>query len=335
MVCGMASSSSVNIDKLDIAQLRVFSALYEHRSVIKVSRMLDLPQPTVSRWLGRMRASFGDPLFIRTQDGMEPTPTAVACSDAVEEILNIHRTRLLNAGCFDPSTTSRNFKIAGSEFGHLLGLSRLHDWARDRAPLARVTAVPLGRNNLAAQLEQGGIDLALGDFPDLGAGIRKQALYEEGYVCVMRAGRPLSKGYLSLNEFLRAKHIVVRAHMAGSVQQEVERRLTEMLPRANVRLFSESVVAAMLMIGNSDLLLTAPARVADHFRDRCRLAVVSAPMDLPTFQVKQYWHERFHRDPGNEWLRLGIAGLAATGPARTIHRSLESAACPFRSGANA
>jgi DNA-binding transcriptional LysR family regulator len=328
----MVSISNSSIGKLDFAQLRVFSALYEHRSVIKVSRALDLPQPTVSRWLGRMRASFGDPLFVRTQDGMEPTPAAIACSDAVEEILNIYRTRLLHVGRFDPSGTYRNFKIAGSEFGQLLGLGRLHDWARDRAPLARFTAVPLGRNNLAAQLEQGDVDLALGGFPDLGAGIKEQALYEEGYVCVMREGHPLSTGDFGLNEFLRAKHILVRAHRVGHVQQDVERRLTEMLPRANVRLVSESVVAAMLMIGDSDLLLVAPAGVADYFRDRCRLAVVATPMDLPKFQVKQYWHERFHRDPGSEWLRLGIAGLTAPvrKTARSTHFGFEKAVCPFR-----
>jgi hypothetical protein len=25
--------------------------------------------------------------------------------------------------------------------------------------------------------------------------------------------------------------------------------------------------------------------------------------------VKQYWHDRFHRDPGNIWFRRFIAGL--------------------------
>ena len=41
------------------------------------------------------------------------------------------------------------------------------------------------------------------------------------------------------------------------------------------------------------------------------------PYRLPEFAVKQHWHERFHRDPGNRWLRgliaelLSEAGLAA------------------------
>ena len=73
------------MNKLDIAQLRVFNALYERRSVTKVSRALDLPQPTVSRWFARMRASFGDPMFVRTRHGMEPTSAAVACFRRGEE----------------------------------------------------------------------------------------------------------------------------------------------------------------------------------------------------------------------------------------------------------
>jgi DNA-binding transcriptional LysR family regulator len=333
----MVSIRTVSIDKLDIAQLRVFDALYEHRSVIKVSRVLNLPQPTVSRWLARMRASFGDPLFVRTQDGMEPTPTAVACSDAVKEILSIHRIRLLHAGRFDPATTNRNFKIAGSEFGHLLGLSRLHDWARDKAPFASFTAVPLGRNSLTAQLERGEVDLALGDFPDLGAGIKEQTLYEDNYVCVMRKGHSLSRRNLGLDDFLCAEHILVRANKVGHVQQDVERHLTEMLPRANVRLIAASMVAAILMIGDSDLLLTAPARMAVYFKSRCRLAVVATPMVLPKFLVKQYWHERFQRDPGNEWLRLGTAALADPGrnSPKMVRASFERAASPIPLGENA
>lgn len=301
---------NAEIDKIDIAQLRVFSAMYEHRSVIRVSRVLDMPQPTVSRWLARLRTSFGDPLFVRTQDGMEPTPAAALYVDAVDSILDIHRTRLLRCGDFDPLVTQRNFKIAASDFGHLVCLARLHDWSRNTAPLASFTAVPLGRKNLITQLEQGGADLAVGGFPALTAGIKEQTLFEDHYLCVMREGHPLSDGDVTLDAFCSAKHILVRAHAVGHVQQEVEQRMLEVLPHSNIRLTSESFVAAALMVPRGDLILTAPARVFFHLEKRLRLVRRPVPLDLPKFVVKQYWHERFDKDPGNQWLRRGMSTLA-------------------------
>src|SRR3546814_10662944 len=41
------------------------------------------------------------------------------------------------------------------------------------------------------------------------------------------------------------------------------------------------------------------------------MPVVTPPLDLPTSEVKQYWHERFDHDPGNMWLRLLIAECRA------------------------
>src|SRR3546814_17616732 len=41
------------------------------------------------------------------------------------------------------------------------------------------------------------------------------------------------------------------------------------------------------------------------------MTVVTPPLDLPTIEVKKYWHERFDHDPGNMWLRSIIAECRA------------------------
>ncbi len=33
------------------------------------------------------------------------------------------------------------------------------------------------------------------------------------------------------------------------------------------------------------------------------MQLAKAPIKLPEFEIAQYWHERFDRDPGNQWLR--------------------------------
>jgi hypothetical protein len=31
--------------------------------------------------------------------------------------------------------------------------------------------------------------------------------------------------------------------------------------------------------------------------------VLELPIEIPGFSIAQYWHDRFHADPGNRWLR--------------------------------
>jgi hypothetical protein len=44
---------------------------------------------------------------------------------------------------------------------------------------------------------------------------------------------------------------------------------------------------------------------------RAAVRIFPVPLSLPNYDVKQHWHERFHNDPGSQWLRRVIAGLMA------------------------
>jgi DNA-binding transcriptional LysR family regulator len=77
----------MNIPDLDLRDLVVFSMLMQHHSVTKVAAALNLPQPTVSRCVTRLREQFRDVLFVRTRSGMEPTSIALAAAPAVNDIV--------------------------------------------------------------------------------------------------------------------------------------------------------------------------------------------------------------------------------------------------------
>jgi hypothetical protein len=40
-----------------------------------------------------------------------------------------------------------------------------------------------------------------------------------------------------------------------------------------------------------------------------RLRLFTPPMKMARIDVSQYWHERFHREPGGEWIRALFASL--------------------------
>lgn len=310
----------IKLADLGMAELQAFDAVYRHRSVIEASRALSMPQPTLSRWLAKLREHFDDPLFVRTPRGMEPTVVADEIAAPVHDILAIYRDRIMRERVFDPRETRRNFRIAASDFGQLLVLPAIDAWSAELAPHARFTGVPLERETLPTGLETGEIDIALGGFPALSSGIIEQTLYDDEYVCAMRADHPLASGAMSVDAFLAARHIIVSARASGHIHDEFEQRLLAILPPDNVRLASSSFSLAPMLIGGSDHLLTVPRRVAELFKAQLGLAILHPPIELPRFRIKQYWHERAKFDPGHRWLRQGIAELLA-GRARRDSRA--------------
>lgn len=63
---------------VEVRLLRHFDAIYYTKSVTRAAQQLGQSQPTVSIGFGHLRKQFRDPLFVRTSEGMEPTPHATA-----------------------------------------------------------------------------------------------------------------------------------------------------------------------------------------------------------------------------------------------------------------
>src|SRR3546814_13996336 len=111
-------------------------------SLSLASETLDVPQPTLSRYLKQLRDHFGNQLFVRTRTGLEPTSIAISSAPAVSQALEPYRTRLSGEPSSDPLTSDRDFHIATSHVGQPLGLPRLPDRERAMAPNVRSTAEP-------------------------------------------------------------------------------------------------------------------------------------------------------------------------------------------------
>ena len=321
---------NMNIPDTDLRDLIVFSMLMRHRSVTRAATVLNLPQPTVSRCIARLREQLGDVLFVRTRAGMEPTPMALAAADAVEEIVRIYAAQLSDPGKFDPAASRREFAIAASDVGHLLVLPSLFAAVAHDAPRVKFTAVPLSPRPLIEELQSGEVDLAIGGFPNLFAGVREQTLYKEEYVCLVREDHPTIGRRMTVGEFKRSEHIIVSTRTLGHIHQEIEKRLLEMCEPDRVRIVSHSFIVSALIIERTDLVLTVPSAVASLLGPRSSFRTMSPPTVLPGFEVKQYWHERFHGDPGNQWLRHTIASLFRDYPIRDHVRALRHRRQPER-----
>jgi DNA-binding transcriptional LysR family regulator len=68
-------------------------------------------------------------------------------------------------------------------------------------------------------------------------------------------------------------------------------------------------MAVPAIISQTDYVVTVPMRFARALEGFPGVRAIQPPVKFPPFEVKQHWHERYHRDPANRWMRALVAEL--------------------------
>lgn len=285
-------------DLLDVKLLRLFDLLYVTRSVTRAAETLGQSQPTVSIWLARLRRLMNDPLFVRTPDGMQPTPRADALIATVRETLDGLRRLSAAPPRFDPATATRRFSICMTDASHINLLPDLLVHIRETAPNVQLEAAQID-GTTGDRLRAGEVDLAIGLVPDLATGFMQQTLFGQDWVCLTNRDHPRIRRALSLAAYVGEGHISVtsgtgyRLLNAALEAQGIERRIVLALP-------GFLGLAAILL--RTDLIATLPRQTGETLA-ATGLSLFPSPFPIEGFTVKQYWHARLHHDPGHRWLR--------------------------------
>jgi len=300
----------LNLRDVDLNLLVVFLELYRERRVSVVAEQLGLTQPAVSNALARLRKMMNDELFLRSARGMEPTPYAVQLAEPIAEALTRIRDTLERQLEFDPTTSTRKFTIAMTDLGEIHFLPRLMRRLGEVAPGVTISTVRNTAVNLADELEAGRVDLALGLLPQLKGGFFQRLLFRQRYVCLFREGHALDRESMSLDDFEAAQHIVVVA--GGTGHAIVDDTIARRNVRRDVRLSVPHFVALGHILSTTDLIATAPERYVREGMKPFKLKYLPHPVPFPEFDVNLFWHAKFHKEPGSQWLRNELAGLAET-----------------------
>ena len=292
----------------DMNLLPVALAVFEEKSVSGAARRLGMSQPAVSVALNKLRTALGDPLFVRTTQGMQPTPRALDLIAPTRDILQRLETDVLARRDFDPATTRRRFTLALSDIGEMTFLPKLLDRLQRDAPDATISSVSMPPDDLARALESGDVDLAVGYFPDLKAGnFFQQRLFTHSFISLLNARHPIKGDRISMEDFLRVGHAVISAE--GRSQEIFEQLLARHGVKRRVVLSTPHFMSIPFIIASTDLLVTVPYAVGESFARIASIRLIQPPLEIPRFDIKQHWHRRYHKDPANVWARSVLSSL--------------------------
>lgn len=303
----MSDLSIAELRRLDLTLLLVFLGLMRHRRGTAVAAELGLTQSAISQALRRLREVFGDDLFLRRPQGMEPTATALALEAPVAQAVEALRGALGTARRFDPASATGLVRIAALDAQQAVLIPPLAARLRQEAPGLALSVRPQGRGDAVAALVEGGVDLALGFFWDLPNVIRSEPLYDEGYVVVGRADRLRDAPRITLDDYCAAEHVLVSP--GGDMRGVVDDRLAAMGRARRIVLGLPAFLPALAAVAASAAIVTLPARLGRAFAPGFGLVTAELPLAVRPFAISMLWHRRNDADPRTLWMRGLLRGL--------------------------
>lgn len=296
---------SASTELLEVNLLQLFVLLYTTRSVNRAAEQLGLAQPTVSIRLSKLRKVLKDPLFVRTNSGMQPTSVADALISAARETLeSLHRISSWESK-FDPAMAERRFCICMSDVANITLLPQILAKVRAVAPHVRLEAARIDKQT-GKMLESGEADLAIGLLPELGAGFFQQSLFTQDWVCLVSPKHPRIRNELSLASYQKENHINI---VSGTGHHLLDNALENSSVERHVVLELPGFLGLSVIVSSTDLVATVSRQMGEALAKIGNLQVFPCPFPIPSFTVKQHWHTRYHHDAGNRWLRNLCAEL--------------------------
>ena len=292
--------------RFDLELLLIFDEIYKTKNVTRAADNLGLPQSTVSLGLGKLREHFNDRLFSRTAKGMEPTPRAENAIEDVRRAIQALQHALADQPVFDPAGSNREFRICMTDISEIVLVPRLLNYLREHGPGIRVDISKISPDS-PQELADGTVDLAVGFMPHLEAGFYQQVLFDQHFVCLAAKHHPRVRDSLSLEAMASEGHVMVRS--SGTGHAIVDKTLASEGVQRRVVLQLPSFLGVARIVAQTELLAIVPYRYGASMMASEDIRMLPVPLELPSFQVKQHWHERYHADASNRWLRQVIADL--------------------------
>ena len=238
---------------------------------------------------------------------MVPTPYAERLAGPIRNACNLIDDALCVGTAFEPAKSSRIFTFYMTDIGEIVLLPPILRYLHKEAPQVGIKVVRIPQFGVHEAMATGEVDLAVGLFPTLQTGFFEQVLYRDNFVCIARRDHPMITNSLTQKQFSEVPHVLVASTGTGH-DVVIENVMAAQQVKRSIALTVPDFVVLPTIVGQTDLIVTIPARAARSFSNPS-IKSLKPPIKFPDIEIKQHWHERFHHDPANKWMRGVIARL--------------------------
>jgi DNA-binding transcriptional LysR family regulator len=298
----------VNLAAIDLNVLVALDAILSEASVTRAAARLGRSQPATSHALNRARELFGDPLLVRVRGALQLTPRARGLAPRIRHALAALASTMDSHTSFRPAAIE-SVTIGATDYVGFVLLPHLVKALMREAPQTSVRVRNLEGREALDPLAAGLVEVALGTFPHIPAGLRAEALFDEQFVCLVRKDHRRSGARLSIDEYARLGHVLVTSPADGL--GPVDHALERLGRRRRIAAYVPHFLVAPSIVAETDLVLTTGRRIAERLAAPLDLQILPPPIKLAPFVVRMVWHPRSEDESVGRWLRTLIRGAAA------------------------
>lgn len=272
---------------LDLNLLRVFAVVADAGSVTAAASRLYLTQPAVSAALKRLSSAVGGALFTRQGRGLALTARGERLASSVRPHLQALVDAALTPATFDPATSERTVRLGLSDAAEAWLLPPLLRALGREAPRMRLVVLPVQFRTVGEALASRRVDVAVTVADELPAGVRREALFTGGFVCLHDPRHAPVGRRLTAKRYFEHEHVVVSYN--GDLRGVVEDALGV---QRRVRCSVPSFHSVGAIVEGTALLATVPELVARSVRRaHPRLRTAALPFTFAPVPLELLWSD--------------------------------------------
>ena len=307
----MAIMTRAHLQRIDLNLLKVFAAVYRERHITRAGGVLFISQSAVSHAIARLRDLFGDPLFVRTPRGMQPTALADRLAEPINRALETVASALHSEESFDPKVARVELRVGMTSLQPVHFLADLYRRIERDAPgVDLLIRTPATRwPDILNSLDDGSVDVLLVLVDDVAQIVQhrrfvSEELFEDPLVCVVARDNPRVGASLDIETYAALPHLMIASERVSRTwiddslaERGLRRRVAVTAPHPNA--------IAMLTPGTQLIATVAKSLVEPHLSDG-RLRLLKPPIGTRRYSLQMIWSSRNDSDPATVWLRDSI-----------------------------
>jgi DNA-binding transcriptional LysR family regulator len=309
---GPLSKPAVKLGAVDLNLLVVFDAILRERSVTRAGHQLGLSQPAMSHALTRLRHMLRDELFVRSPNGMMPTPRAEQLAEPVRLALD-GLQQSLEPIQFEPPKATRIFHIAVDNYSAIVLVAPIAARIAKLAPGVTLDFQPSGTLDILGLLDRSELDLAIGPFGAQGERFSHQKLLQDQMVVVFRKDHPAaSASELSVEQLTAISELEISSAQFGSEFADDSAK-----PKRTRRSAMRApFLSAAQILSTSDMASVLPLNIAKDMIESRPLVLRRLLRSRKAIDIAMIWPRRLDNQPAHRWLRDAVShvtdGLRST-----------------------
>lgn len=277
-----------NVRSSDLNLLVVFDAIMAERSVTKAGKRIGLTQSSMSNALTRLRALFADELFVRTPEGMVPTPVALEAAQHVKaSIVAAEKALNVNSAPFMPQNAEGTITLLTNDLIEFTILPHIIKALALESPHLRLRTRPLVKEEFEQDLDAGLADFAIAAAADIPKRFDYLDLFDEAFDGIARFGHPILSAPITLDAFFGCKHIGVCHRFGGA--GVIEKALGDLNRTLDIAVSVSNLASVPPLVSMTDFISVVPRRLAEIGAKEKLVAKFYLPFEVPSVQAKLIW----------------------------------------------